>query len=144
MSETKTGSSEPEIWQQYLDSSTGHFYYWNSQTGESTWTEPPSFKQATTIATSNTSTAFPLSRPEDSFAYDYYNVSVPSGMLYDRGERQMGHYFDVDGYRQLVNSAGGMQNLKKKEQQKVTKKQVEEFKKKKQEKKKKRNQWLYE
>ena len=111
-------------WQQYYDQETGHYYYHNSKTQETTWTAPEKFE--------------PFVNTDEKDFEQNIQTEAPVSIKYDWGERQMGHYFNVDEYRQRV------QEPTKKVQKKLTKKQVAEFKKKKAEKKRKKKQWLFE
>ena len=110
-------------WTQYYDPTTGHYYYHNNKTKETTWTIPEKFE--------------PAVKEEDEQDLDIQAVA-PVGLKYDWGERQMGHYFNVNEYRSRV------QEQKKEKPKKLTKKQISEFKKKKKEKQRKKKQWLFE
>ena len=35
-----TGEAGAVVWQRFLDTATGHYYFINAETGESSWTKP--------------------------------------------------------------------------------------------------------
>lgn len=114
-------------WQQYYDTETGKYYYYNLKTFETTWTIPSSFIPVT-AATEEDDTDINI------------DTSAPVNLKFDWGSRQMAHYFNVNDYQISKNTEVA---VKKEKPKKLTKKQILEYKKKKVEKKRKRNQWLF-